>query len=76
MAFYKHIELLTLESGQAFDELHDPGDIVPLSGVYACPVCRRSIVARRAELFPVGEMHTHEDGRPVLWRLVVRSHWA
>ncbi len=65
-----------MQTGDEFDALHGPGTVAPLSGLYLCEGCRRSVVTRKGEPLPAVTHHRHEDDRSVRWRLLVRSHWA
>ncbi len=76
MAYCKYLDVLTPQEGTEFDDLHGPGTIAPLAGVYRCEACARSIVAHNAQPLPPEHHHRHEDGEPILWRLAVRSHFG
>ena len=74
MAYYKYERFLALQDGIEFDDLHAPGTVAPLSGVYGCDTCKTSIVAIHSQPLPGAEHHLHPDREPIWWRLIVRSH--
>lgn len=76
MAYCKHIDQLVVQTGGEFDNVRDAGTIAPLSGVYRCEGCGRSVVAHNGALLPPADHHSHDDPSPVAWRLVVRSYWS
>lgn len=76
MAYYKHIKDLTVQSGSEFDDILAAGAPAPLSGLYRCEGCGRSLIARNGAPLPLNDHHTHMDAKRIEWRLVVRSHWS
>ncbi len=76
LAYYKHIHHFAVQTGTEFDDVHAADTPAPLSGVYRCEGCGRSIIARNGALLPSADHHAHSDARKVEWRLIVRSHWS
>lgn len=76
MAYYKHRRFLTRQKGSEFDDLHPPASVAPLSGIYRCEGCGRSIVATNAQVLPDALHHVHATAKPILWRLIVRSFFG
>jgi hypothetical protein len=72
MALYKHQDFLGKSASAEFDKEHDPGDIVPLSGLYRCMGCGREIATNQRQPFPPQNHHQHTiaQGR-IRWKLVV-----
>lgn len=77
MAHYKYPQFLQQEDGAEYDTLHSPSQPAPLSGVYRCTGCGKSITAIRDRQLPPQNHHQHAPGQgPIQWRLVVKSHWV
>lgn len=76
VAYFKHRKYLTLQEGSEFDDLHPAATLAPLSGIYRCEGCGRSIVATGAQLLPDADHHAHGNPKPIAWRLIVRSHFG
>lgn len=76
MAYCKYVDRLTVETGSEFDDIHPAGTTAPLSGIYRCETCGTSIVSHNGHALPAEGHHRHPDARPILWRLIVRSHLA
>jgi hypothetical protein len=49
---------------------YDPGDIVPLSGIYKCRRCKREVTSNQGDPFPPPSHHSHAPNA-VKWRLLV-----
>lgn len=74
MAIYKNLTYLLQEKGGEFDRLHSPGGDVPLSGIYRCEGCGKSISIVRGNTFPPQNHHQHSPTEgEIYWRLVVKS---
>lgn len=72
MAFYKYDRYLTKDDGSKFDEIHEPGESTPHSGIYRCENCSHEVVSVVTHPLPPQNHHQHESGRgPIRWRLVV-----
>ena len=76
MAYCKNIHHLTVQTGSEFDDVHAADTPAPLSGIYRCEGCGRSVIARNGTPLPSAHHHTHDGTRKVEWRLIVRSHWS
>ncbi len=76
LAYCKYVRHLVVQTGSEFDDVHAADTPAPLSGVYRCEGCGRSIVARNGAPLPASDHHAHGDARKVEWRLIVRSHWS
>jgi hypothetical protein len=55
MALYKYPQFLQQEQGQEYDVTYEPGAICPISGVYRCEGCGRSITSIKDKPFPTAE---------------------
>jgi hypothetical protein len=76
MAYYKHINYLTYDPGSEFDQTHEPGSIVPHSGIYRCTGCGHSSTNVHNHQFPPQIHHQHANVFvPIRWQLTVKSHW-
>ena len=54
---------------------YDPGDEVPVSGIYICVGCNREITSNKDDPFPPQNHHQHSpaQGR-IRWKLNVRTN--
>jgi hypothetical protein len=77
MAHYKYPQFLQQEDDRLYDTLYEPGDNAPVSGVYRCEGCGKSVTSIKDRPLPPQNHHQHTaaQGR-VRWRLVVRSHYV
>ncbi len=72
MALYKYSSLLQVSDHQAFDTIHNPGALVPYSGVYRCEGCGHEIAEVRGRPLPPQNHHQHTFAQGAIrWRLVV-----
>jgi hypothetical protein len=77
MAHYKYAQFLQQENGAEYDNILDVGKPTPLSGVYRCEGCGKSVTSIKDKPLPPQNHHQHTFGEgPIRWRLVVRSHWV
>ena len=77
MAFYQNASYLTQDYGSEFNVVHEPGDTVPLSGIYRCTGCGESSTNVKHRSFPPQSHHVHPNSfTPIRWQLIVRSHWV
>lgn len=54
---------------------YDPGDTVPVSGIYICLGCNREITSNQDDLFPPQNHHQHTQAQgKIRWRLNVRTN--
>ncbi len=72
MAYYKYMHYLTKSDHQYFENLYDPGDTTPYSGIYRCEACGREDTSVSGKPLPPQNHHQHAayQGR-IRWRLVV-----
>lgn len=53
----------------------DPGDEVPVSGIYKCTGCGREVTSNKGDPFPPQNRHQHPvDHGDVRWRLNIRTN--
>jgi hypothetical protein len=70
MVWYKYPQFLQhfTGTGNAYDVVYNPGQVVPHSGIYRCESCGGEIICETGRTFPP----THANaaaGHPVRWRL-------
>lgn len=54
---------------------YDPGDTVPVSGIYRCIGCTREITSNAKDPFPPQNHHQHTTAQgKVKWKLNIRSN--
>jgi hypothetical protein len=77
MSWYIDSSRLTKSDGKGewWTTTYDPGDNVPVSGIYRCVGCHREITSNAHDPFPAQNHHQHsqEQGR-IRWRLNVRTN--
>jgi hypothetical protein len=77
MAWYKDKTAVVYagepEPGTVWTTNFNPGDEVPMSGIYRCTVCQREITSNRGEPFPPPSHHSHSPSA-VLWRLILLTN--
>ncbi len=72
MALYKDPNILQQWDNESFDELHDPGAIVPWSGIYRCQGCGYEVVHTIERPLPPQNHHQHKPAQGAIrWRLIV-----
>lgn len=76
MAHYKYIQFLQQEDGGEYDLGYHPSATTPISGVYRCTGCGKSVTSVKDKPFPPQNHHQHPNNAEIRWQLVVRSHWA
>ncbi|TAA46252.1 protein L [Pseudoxanthomonas winnipegensis] len=55
--------------------VYDPGDDVPVSGIYRCLGCKREITSNKDDPFPPQNHHQHQAGQGAIrWKLNVRTN--
>ncbi|WP_303636085.1 MULTISPECIES: protein L [Stenotrophomonas] len=77
MAWHTSRSALTIvdPSNSWWTTLYDPGDTVPVSGIYSCQGCRSEITCKQGEAFPPRSHHPHLPNEGMLrWRLIVRTN--
>jgi hypothetical protein len=54
---------------------YEPGDAVPVSGIYVCQGCKREITSNRDDPFPPQNHHQHTAAQgKILWKLNIRTN--
>jgi len=76
MAYYKNANYLQQEFGSEFDVVHEPAATTPLSGIYRCTGCGKSITSVKDHRFPPQNHHQHPSDMPINWQLIVKAHWS
>jgi hypothetical protein len=72
MALYKDPNILQQWDNESFDELHEPGAIVPWSGIYRCQGCGHEVVHTIERPLPPQDHHQHKPAQGAIrWRLIV-----
>jgi hypothetical protein len=75
MAIYKYVGFLGKIDHELFDQLHDPGDRTPLSGIYRCEACGHEHACTTGDPLPPKNHARHDPSRgAVKWRLTVVAH--
>ena len=74
MAIYKYDKYLKQSSHQAYDEIHQPGQSAPHSGIYRCEGCGLNDACNRGQPLPPQNHHQHtvQQGK-IRWRLIVAT---
>lgn len=58
-----------------WSEVHQPGDKVPLSGIYRCTACKREVTSNKNDPFPTQNHHQHSPQLGEIgWTLIVRTN--
>lgn len=60
-----------VDSQAAFTQIHQPGQIVPHSGIYQCVNCGDENACNKNTPFPPQNKHQHPSQQPIGWRLLV-----
>lgn len=62
-------------SNEWWVKIYDPGDTVPVSGIYICLGCNREITSNKNDPFPPQNHHQHAQSQGgIRWRLNVRTN--
>jgi len=61
------------EPGTIWQTDHNPGDEVPMSGIYRCTGCLKEVTSNRSDPFPPPSHHTH-GLTAVKWRLMIQTN--
>lgn len=57
-----------------WNNVYHTGDIVPVSGIYKCIVCKKEITSNKNDPFPPQNHHQHASTTSkVEWQLIVRT---
>lgn len=74
MAFFKNLDYLTQRDGPDFDQLYEPGDRTPHSGIYRCVGCGCEVVSTQDEPLPPQNHHQHDTRLGhIHWKLIVAA---
>jgi hypothetical protein len=77
MAWYRYPQFLQQENTAEYDAIHEPGAKTPVSGVYRCEGCGKSVTSIKDRPLPPQNHHEHTLGQGrIRWRLVVKSHYV
>lgn len=71
MALYKFDDRIRKSTHKAFDDLHQPGDIAPYSGIYQCENCSRENACNHGDPLPPQNHAQHSSSKKIVWRLIV-----
>jgi hypothetical protein len=72
MALYKYQQYLATSNHQAFDQVHEPGEATPYSGIYRCEGCGHEVTSVATHPLPPQNHHQHNYNQGhIRWRLVV-----
>lgn len=76
MPWYIDIKELTASNGNAdhWKNIYSPGDSVPVSGIYKCINCKKEVTSNKNDPFPTQNHSQHAAGKPIRWKLVVRTN--
>ncbi len=61
------------EPGTIWTKDHNPGEAVPMSGIYRCTGCKREVTSNHGDPFPPPSHHTHSP-TAVKWRLIIQTN--
>lgn len=77
MAWWVTDSSLTKASGNeaTWTNDYDPGDTVPVSGIYKCRSCAREVTSNKGDPFPPPSHHSHAPNA-VKWRINVWTNTA
>lgn len=50
---------------------YNPGDTVPVSGIYKCRLCKKEVTSNQGDPLPPQNHHQHPQRGPVKWRLII-----
>ncbi|PYL04035.1 MAG: hypothetical protein DME32_02645 [Verrucomicrobia bacterium] len=75
MAIYKYVGFIGKFDLTAFDQLHDPGDRTPFSGIYRCEACGHEDACNTGDPLPPENHAQHNPNQgAVKWRLTVFAY--
>lgn len=77
MSWYTDASELTKVKGdkKRWQNTYDPGDTVPVSGIYRCTGCKKEITSNEGDPFPPQNHHQHSSGQGAIkWKLNVRTN--
>ncbi|MGB3252817.1 protein L [Buttiauxella gaviniae] len=56
-----------------WESRYNPGDSVPVSGIYRCTVCGKEVTSNEDDPFPPQNHHQHSQKQAIKWQLIVRT---
>lgn len=56
-----------------WESRYNPGDSVPVSGIYRCTVCGKEVTSNEDDPFPPQNHHQHNQKQAIKWQLIVRT---
>jgi hypothetical protein len=72
MALYKDQKYLQTSDSDAFDNLHQPGDKTPHSGIYRCVNCGDEVASNAGNPLPPQNHKQHNPlNGAIRWKLIV-----
>jgi len=74
MAYYNDGKLLTRQDGAEYQMHLRPGQLAPVSGVYRCRACGKSVTSIKDRPLPPQHLAHHSHPAAIDWQLVVKSH--
>lgn len=76
MAIYTSKSVLEQVDGsnEWWTKTYKPNDPVPTSGIYMCVNCKREVTCNEGDGFPPQNHDQHEAGKPILWKLNIRTN--
>ena len=75
MAIYKYVGFIGKLDLTAFDQLYDPGDRTPCTGIYRCEACGHEDACNTCDPLPSENHARHNpDQGAVKWRLTVFAY--
>jgi hypothetical protein len=75
MAIYKYVGFIGKLDLTAFDQLHDPGDTTPFTGIYRCEACGHEDARNTGDPLPPEDHAQHNPNQgAVKWRLTVFAY--
>ena len=75
-SYAKHSVLKEIEPSNVWwTTTYEPGDTVPVSGIYLCPGCKREITSNERDPFPPQNHHQHTSTQgKIRWKLNIRTN--
>ncbi len=75
MAVFKNKDYFEHSTNAAFDQIHEPGDHAPHSGIYRCEGCGENAVSTYSHPLPPQNHHQHTVAQGAIrWRLIAATH--
>jgi hypothetical protein len=75
MAIYKYVGFIGKLDLTAFDQLYNPGDRTPFTGIYRCEACGHEDARNTGDPLPPEDHAQHNPNQgAVKWRLTVFAY--